>query len=68
MDNNKTPARPAPTPCEYYNVCPSASGWCRVRHPGADCVDFLQTAYARLLHTACDVARTLDKAVGRLEG
>ena len=33
--------------CEYIKTCPSASGWCIIQNPSADCVGFLQTAYRR---------------------
>jgi hypothetical protein len=52
--------------CEYREVCPCASGWCMVRDRSLDCIPLLQSAYARLLHTTCSVAATLDNAVGRL--
>ena len=27
--------------CQYYDICPSADGWCKNREPQADCIPFL---------------------------
>ena len=34
--------------CEFYNTCPSCSGWCNGKDYSRECVPFLQTAYIRL--------------------
>ncbi len=34
--------------CQYYDICPSASGWCINRGPEKECVPFLLTAVKKL--------------------
>jgi len=34
--------------CEFYDICPSCSGWCNGREYSKECVPFLQTAYSDL--------------------
>lgn len=34
--------------CKYYNVCPSATGWCLNRQPDAECADRIIGMYCRL--------------------
>ena len=34
--------------CQYYDICPSASGWCINRGPEKECVPFLLTAIEKL--------------------
>lgn len=32
--------------CEFFDSCPSCTGWCLKKKPSAKCVPFLQQAYA----------------------
>lgn len=34
--------------CKYYDVCPSATGWCLNRSPDAECVGLVIGTYRRL--------------------
>ena len=33
--------KPPANPCIYYDICPSASGWCNNKQPSEMCVSFL---------------------------
>lgn len=34
--------------CKYYNVCPSATGWCLNRQPDVECAGLIIGMYCRL--------------------
>lgn len=34
--------------CKYYDVCPSATGWCLIRRPDAECAGLVIGMYQRL--------------------
>ena len=33
-----------PKKCQFFNICPSATGWCRNLQPRMECLDFLESA------------------------
>lgn len=35
------PLQPPSKPCIYYDICPSASGWCNNKQPSGTCIPFL---------------------------
>lgn len=31
--------------CRYFDTCPNATGWCKIKNPDLDCLDRLMSRY-----------------------
>ena len=49
--------------CTYYDICPSASDWCKNRQASSECLPFLNNAEGELnrkIHTLYSIKRYIE--------
>lgn len=57
------PVKPPAKYCTYYDICPSASGWCKNRQVSSECLPFLDNAEGELnrkIHTLYSIKRYIE--------
>lgn len=46
--NYKCERKNSKSRCEFYDTCPSCTGWCKTKNYSKECVPFLQVAFQNL--------------------